>query len=172
MAATPVNSRPRTSRPSRPVRGGRAAAARSAPPAAPSQLAFTARDGSLSVSWRLIVLLLVVAVSVVVLVPTLRVYVRQQAEERAVSAEVAQTQARVEILQHELARWEDPDFVRAQARTRLGYVMPGQQPYIVVDPESVVGDEAQEEYEAAMGYVPPRGPWYLELWESVEVAGE
>ncbi len=81
-------------------------------------------------------------------------------------------QARTEELEREIARWDDPDFVRTQARDRLGYVMPGQQPYIVVDPEAVIGEEAQQAYEEEMGIAAPIGPWYLEVWDSIEVAGE
>lgn len=67
--------------------------------------------------------------------------------------------------------WEDPDFVRSQARDRLGFVVPGEQPWVVVDPEAIIGEDAQEAYQAEMGYTPPVGPWYLEMWASVETAG-
>lgn len=137
-----------------------------------SRVAFpTSSNGAITVSWRTVVVLLVVAFSFVLVAPTLRVYLRQQEQERAVTAEFEYTTARNEQLQHEIDRWADDDYVRAQARERLGYVLPGQQPYIVVDPETVVGEEAQTEYEQAMGYVPPSGPWYLEMWESIRVAG-
>lgn len=39
--------------------------------------------------------------------------------------------------------------MQAQARDRLGYVMPGETPYVVVDPETVTGGESPAEAEAA-----------------------
>lgn len=113
------------------------------------------------------------AVAFVLISPTLSLYMRQQAEERALNEEMALTEARIEQLEAEIARWDDPAFVQAQARERLGYVLPGQQPYIVVDPEVVIGEEAQEEFERAQTSLPPelRGPWYVEMWDSVQIAG-
>lgn len=132
----------------------------------------TRNNGTVSISWRLIVFVLVVAVSFVLVTPTLRHFLRQQEIERSLNDEVAAVQARTAELERELARWEDPDFVRSQARDRLGYVMPGEQPYIVVDPEAVIGEEAQQAYEEEMGWAQPVGPWYLEVWDSIVVAGE
>ncbi len=132
----------------------------------------TRNNGTVSLSWRLIVFVLVVAVSFVLVTPTLRHFLRQQEIERSLNDEAAAVQARTAELARELARWEDPDFARSQARDRLGYVMPGEQPYIVVDPEAVIGEEAQQAYEEEMGWAQPVGPWYLEVWDSIVVAGE
>lgn len=132
----------------------------------------TRNNGTVSVSWRTIVFVLVLAVAFVLVTPTLRHFLRQQETERRITDEVVAVQARTEELEREIARWDDADFVRTQARDRLGFVMPGQQPYIVVDPEAVIGEEAQQAYEEEMGIAAPIGPWYLEVWDSIEVAGE
>lgn len=132
----------------------------------------TRNNGIVSISWRTIVFFLVLAVAFVLVTPTLRHFLRQQEQERLLNEEVVAVQARTEELEREIARWDDPEYVRAQARDRLGFVMPGQQPYIVVDPEAVIGEEAQQAYEEEMGYLEPVGPWYLEVWDSILVAGE
>ncbi|HZK04239.1 MAG TPA: septum formation initiator family protein [Actinomycetaceae bacterium] len=130
--------------------------------------------GTYSITWRALVLLLVLAVAFVVLAPTLRFYLRQQAMESRVSEELVAIEARNAELEREIARWSDPAFIQVQARDRLGYVMPGQQTYMVVDPEVIIGEEAQAEYEHEHEHVLPGrvpGPWYFEVWDSIQIAG-
>jgi len=132
----------------------------------------TRNNGTVSISWRAIVLTLVCAVAFVLVTPTLRLYLRQQEQERTLNNEVSAIEARNDELQRGIDRWSDPDYVRSKARERLGFVMPGQQPYIVVDPEAVVGEEAQQAYEEQMGYTEVVGPWYFEVWDSIRLAGD
>ena len=79
-------------------------------------------------------------------------------------------QARIEVLQREKQRWDDPAYVRTQARERFGYVLPGEQSFVVVDgdgqpldPEASLGDPADVE-------APPTA-WWDSAWASVELAG-
>lgn len=144
-----------------------------AEPAARPGIEFTRGGETYSISWRALILTLVFAVAFVLISPTLSLYMRQQAEERALNEQVAVTEARIAQLEGEIARWEDPAYVQAQARERLGYVMPGQQPYVVVDPEVVIGEDAQQKYEESQTQLPPalQGPWYVELADSIRIAG-
>lgn len=129
--------------------------------------------GNYSVSWRALMLVVVLAVAFVLLAPTLRLYLRQQAKESAINEQVAAAEARNAQVEREISRWQDPAYIQAQARERLGFVMPGQQTYLVVDPEVIVGEEAQAEYEEANAApeLPP-GPWYFQVWDSIQVAGQ
>lgn len=104
--------------------------------------------------------------------PTLRLYMRQQAAERQINESIAAAEANIAELEREIALWNDPAYIQAQARDRLGYVMPGQTAYQVIDPEVVVGEEAQAEFERSQGIreIPP-GPWYLQTWDSIVVSG-
>lgn len=132
---------------------------------------FRRGNGTVSISWRAVVFVLVLAVAFVLVTPTLRHFLRQEEAERRLGEELVAAQTRTAELEREIARWDDPEYVRAQARDRLGYVMPGQQAYIVVDPEAVIGEEAQQAYEIERGIATPTGPWHLELWDSIVVAG-
>src|SRR5690606_27471489 len=98
--------------------------------------------------------------------------VEQQEQLRQLNADIEAAEQRTAALELELEQWQDETFVQAQARDRLGYVMPGERTFRVVDPETVVGPEAEAEREAPR--VPRRGdaPWHLALWESVSMAGE
>jgi len=150
----------------------RPAGGRTAPKGRGSRIQIATRNnGTVSVSWRAIVLTLVLAVAFVLVTPTLRYYLRQQEQERRLNEQVAALEARNDSLQNAIDRWGDPNYVRAQARERLGYVMPGQQPYVVIDPEVVVGEDAQRAYEEEMGYIAPTKAWYAEMWDSIRIAG-
>lgn len=125
---------------------------------------------------RALVLFVVLLLAFVLLFPTVRAHLAQQAENRQLALEVAQARERTEDLGAELDRWEDPAYVVAQARERLGFVRPGETAYRVVDPEVVPDPTAPAVPDAGTGpALVPAGtttPWYTTIWESVRVAGE
>lgn len=158
---------------SRPDRG----AASSRPDRRP-RAARTARDEAeedrppRTITMRTLVLALVLLVAFIVLAPTARAFIVQTEHQRRVQAEQAAVSAEVERLESQLERWTDISYIQAQARERLGFVMPGETPYRVIDPETVpVEDGAEfEDLQAAVNTA-PQVPWYLTLSESVEEAG-
>jgi len=118
----------------------------------------------------LAVLLLVV---VAALAPYLHATISQRAEIAGARAELVSTQDDVADLELQLSRWEDPAFVRRQARERLALVMPGDELYSVVgvspsqqaavDPRAAAADEVRSVEER---------PWFGVLWDSVGSAGQ
>ncbi|GII99208.1 cell division protein FtsB [Sediminihabitans luteus] len=127
------------------------------------------------VTARALVLSVVILLAIVVLLPTVRAYVNQSADLRALEADLAQAKADRDAYQVELDRWDDSSYVIAQARERLSFVMPGETAYRVMDPQDV--DEVVDPGTGLAitdGPVPAGGasdPWYESLWDSVEVAG-
>jgi cell division protein FtsB len=125
---------------------------------------------------RAMVLFVVLLLAFVLLFPTVRAYLAQQAENRALAQEVAQARVRTEDLGAELERWGDEAYVVAQARERLAFVRPGETAYRVVDPEIVPDPTEPVVPEAGSGpALAPTGtttPWYTTIWESARVAGE
>ncbi len=129
------------------------------------------------VTVRSLVIAVVVLLAVILLLPTLRAYVNQTGELRALRAEVAAAEAEREDLQVQLGRWDDDAYVIAQARDRLSYVMPGERAWRVIDPEIVVDDlDPETGRKVTEGPVGVEGndgaPWYTSLWRSVQLAGE
>lgn len=123
-------------------------------------------------TWRVAILLLVIALAVAVALPSVRAYINQQETLGALRAEAQAGRDEVEDLTAEVARWEDPAYVIAQARERLTYVFPGETPYRVVDAEVIDGPAdgspaAEREPATLAGQ-----PWYERLWGSVVEAGE
>src|SRR5437764_5784843 len=60
-----------------------------------------------------------------------KIWVAQRGQINSMTAQIHAQQQRVAALKHEQQRWNDPAYVRAQARARLHYVMPGETAYIV-----------------------------------------
>jgi cell division protein FtsB len=113
----------------------------------------------LSSTKRAAVLAIVVcALALTVSVP-LRNYVAQRQELAAVSEQQRVLADRVDELARERARLSDPAEVAAQARSRLGYVLPGEVPYVVQLPVPTGTGKAPD---------PNAGvTWYRVLWRDV-----
>jgi cell division protein FtsB len=114
----------------------------------------------ISTGRRAVVLVLVVcALALSVAVP-LRNYIGQRQELAAVEADQRRLAAQVAELSQQRQRLADPAQVAAQARSRLGYVTPGETPYVVQLPEDVARA-------AAISKPQPKGQWYQQLWADV-----
>ncbi|MDT7711208.1 MAG: hypothetical protein QOG20_6815 [Pseudonocardiales bacterium] len=112
----------------------------------------------LSSTRRAAVLALVVCALALTVVVPLRNYVAQRQELAAVSQQQQNLAAQVDALTQEKVRLSDPAEIEAQARSRLGYAMPGEVPYVVQFPQA----PAAPEENAASG-----APWYRALWREV-----
>ena len=98
-----------------------------------------------------------------------RVYLAQQAEIAALEDSQADQSQRIDQLNIQAAKWNDPEYIKSQARKRLHMVLPGEKQYVVVDPSAGQADSA--------GAPVPNGgkgpkPWYGKLWSSVEAAND
>lgn len=102
--------------------------------------------------------IVVCALALTVAVP-LRNYVAQQQELAAVSEQQDTLAAEVDELTRERTRLADPAVVAAEARSRLGYVAPGQTPYVVQLPESADAQAVPDPFATE--------PWYRRLWRDV-----
>lgn len=71
--------------------------------------------------------------AVVILAPTVQALVAQQQQIADQQKTVNALSRQVTGLTEQRARWNDPSYLRAQARDRLYYVMPGEVSYLVID---------------------------------------
>lgn len=140
-----------------------------APDAAPSRRSAVSRFRS-NVTGRAIALAVVLLILVISYASSLRIYVEQAQEIAATKAEISQRSQRIAELQAEKTRWDDPAYVAEQARDRLGWVVPGEIGYVVVDPAGKpLGGGAR--IEAGGTPAPsPTTPWWTKVWDSVETA--
>lgn len=116
---------------------------------------------------RAALLALTGCVLIMLLAYPLRQYLGSRSELAGLETTVAGQEAKVAELKAEQQRWKDPAYVKAQARTRLHYAMPGETPYIVLEPTRAAGLRSGPAPSAAAA---PAGPWYSLLWRSVQAA--
>jgi cell division protein FtsB len=79
-----------------------------------------------------------IILSVIVLAPGLKILVEQQQQITALQKVVDDKKNAVDELTGEVARWDDPAYIEAQARDRLLYVYPGEFSYLVIDDGSTI----------------------------------
>jgi len=114
---------------------------------------------------------LVVVVLAISFVGSLRIYLSQQHDLAVAEQQIRERSAQIADLETELARWDDPDYVKAQARQRLGWVMPGETGYRVVGPDGKPlggGVVIESEQRLPSGEHDP--VWWDRLWGSVQTA--
>ena len=121
---------------------------------------------------RAAVLVLVLAVLTVSYASSLRAYLEQRSHINELKSSIAQHEANIDSLETEKARWDDPAYVRAQARERLGYVMPGEKTYLVLDENGQPLEPQSELQDPATVIRSTATPWWDDAWASVELAGD
>jgi cell division protein FtsB len=138
------------------------------PGAAPGSGAAETRGPRLT--GRAAILVLVLAVLAVSYASSMRAYLQQRSHINDLKGQIALRQASISDLEREKRRWEDPAYVRQQAR-ELNFVMPGETAYVVLDEN---GDPLDQEAELTDPSTVARKPptaWWSSAWQSVEVAG-
>lgn len=97
-----------------------------------------------SFSGRLLVLGLAMGVVTLLLAPNVHTYLEQRAEISALREDIAVREAQQEIYTSELARWDDPAYIKQQARDRVSMLMPGETGYWVYGAEELKAAEGAE----------------------------
>lgn len=88
---------------------------------------------SLRFSGYTLLIVALVASGAIIISPSLSTYIQQRRELSELRTSVEQSRERVEEIDGARARWHDPAYVRAQARDRLFFVMPGETQLNVID---------------------------------------
>ena len=82
-------------------------------------------------------LLAVILIGMFTLAPSIQIWYEQQREIADYRALVVKAQENLEDMQQERLRWDDEVYIRAQARDRLYFVMPGEVSFLVMDAEGI-----------------------------------
>jgi cell division protein FtsB len=98
-----------------------------------------------------------------------KVWVAQRGQISDLQAQTRAAQQRIATLRAEQQQWQDPNYVKQQARQRLHYVMPGETAYVVLDDR---GAKRARTHEKKASTTQLTGPWYSRLWQSVQAAGK
>ena len=117
-----------------------------------------------SAARRAAILAAVVCVLTLTIAGPVRTYFGQRTEMKQLKATEEQLRTQIAELEQQKVKLADPVFVAAQARERLGFVMPGEIPYQVQLPvnAAVPGTPGAEPVQAN-----PDQPWYTALWGTI-----
>ena len=117
-----------------------------------------------SAARRAAILAAVVCVLTLTIAGPVRTYFSQRTEMKQLKATEAQLRTQIANLEEQKVKLADPVFIAAQARERLGFVMPGDIPYQVQLP-------ANPALPGTTGGGPAKknadGPWYTALWHTI-----
>ncbi len=120
------------------------------------RLGFTAR--------RAAVLAAVVCVLTLTIAGPVRTYFAQRTEMEQLSASEAALRSQIAELEQKKGKLADPAYIAAQARERLGFVMPGDTPFQVQLPPTAAASPAPGDQTGKPGN---NEPWYTALWHTV-----
>lgn len=145
----------RTSGPSDPVAHGSAAADENLGPV-PAK----------AFSGRTLALFVVMIAITIMLAPTVKIFFEKRAEIAALEADISAKQAQQSDLRRQVSRWQDPNYVKQQARDRINMVMPGETGYWVFGSDLPAGTSSGA---AGAGSQPDPAdlPWVDSLWDSI-----
>jgi len=84
-------------------------------------------------SLEMVTILAIVVVGILALAPQAQIWFQQRQQIADYQAQVQQAKADLAKMKVTRTRWEDPVYIRSQARDRLYYVLPGEVSYLVMD---------------------------------------
>lgn len=116
-------------------------------------------------SGRMLALAVVMIAITIMLAPTVKIFFDKRAEIDALNADIAARVAEGDGLRQQVSRWQDPNYVKQQARDRINMVMPGETGYWVFGSDVPAGESSSQTGAAAQD--PADLPWVDSLWESI-----
>jgi cell division protein FtsB len=129
------------------------------------QLSFTRRR----TSGRALALSAILFFLALTLAPPIKHYFTQRAQISALNAQLVSDNKALDAARKELLLWQDPQYVKSQARERLHYVLPGERQYIVT--EGAPSTDATPATKVANALVDGQ-PWYTRLIASISESGD
>ncbi len=93
-----------------------------------------------------------------------RTFFAQRTEMKQLAASEAALRTQISDLQQQKEKLGDPVYIAAQARERLGFVMPGDIPYQVQLPPSATAATPEDPQAQT---AKSNNPWYTSLWHTV-----
>jgi len=118
---------------------------------------------------RFLIVGLLLFMVVVLIGSPLQKYFAQRAQINALSAQVKANQAELEQARRELELWNDPEYIKSQARSRLHFVLPGERQYILTNPITLDGETKSNQIASN---VPSGVPWYSRLIATITESGK
>ncbi|MEQ4565158.1 septum formation initiator family protein [Paenarthrobacter sp. CAP02] len=156
-----------------PATGKKPAASAKAVSGGPGRSTPSAKDGreadpvpAKAFSGRMLALAVVMIAITIMLAPTVKIFLEKRAEISALEGEIASRKAEQTELNKQISRWQDPNYVKQQARDRINMVMPGETGYWVFGGQEAAGTPGGRTGSGSSAN-PENLPWVDALWESI-----
>lgn len=119
-------------------------------------------------SGRAFALFIILFLLALVLAPPTKQYFIQRAQISALKAQLVSDNRTLDAARKELLLWQDPQYIKSQARERLHFVLPGERQYIVTERQNA--NNAAAKTKIATAFTNGQ-PWYLHLIASISESG-
>jgi cell division protein FtsB len=119
------------------------------------------RDSVLALSVIFFILALTIA-------PPVKHYFTQRAQISALKSQLSADNTALQKAREELTLWQDPEYVKSQARERLHFVLPGERQYIVTEGENDLTQNSSTKIASSLA---DGQPWYSRLIASISETG-
>jgi cell division protein FtsB len=100
--------------------------------------------------------------------PPVKHYFTQRAQISALKAQLSADNTALEKAREELLLWQDPEYIKSQARERLHFVLPGERQYIVTDGQTTYSQNGSTKIASSLA---DGQPWYARLIASIIETG-
>jgi len=126
------------------------------------------RFGRRRTSNRVLALSAIFFVLALTIAPPVKHYFTQRAQISALKAQLSADNSALQKAREELLLWQDPEYVKSQARERLHFVLPGERQYIVTNGEN---NQQQNGTTKIASSLADGQPWYARLIASISETG-
>jgi cell division protein FtsB len=100
--------------------------------------------------------------------PPVKNYFTQRAQISALKAQLSADNSALQKAREELLLWQDPEYIKSQARERLHFVLPGERQYIVTDGKNNPQQNGTTKIASSLA---DGQPWYARLIASISETG-
>ena len=126
------------------------------------------RFGRRRTSNRVLALSAIFFVLALTIAPPVKHYFTQRAQISALKAQLSADNTALEKAREELTLWQDPEYIKSQARERLHFVLPGERQYIVTDGDNNPKQNGTTKIASSLA---DGQPWYARLIASISETG-
>jgi cell division protein FtsB len=117
---------------------------------------------------RVLALAAILFILALTIAPPVKHYFTQRAQISALKSQLSADNLALQKAREELLLWQDPEYIKTQARERLHFVLPGERQYIVTEGESTGNQNNTTKIASALT---DGQPWYARLIASISETG-
>ena len=126
------------------------------------------RFGRRRTSNRVLALSAIFFILALTIAPPVKHYFTQRAQISALKAQLSADNSALQKAREELTLWQDPEYIKSQARERLHFVLPGERQYIVTDGQTNTSQNGSTQIASSLA---DGHPWYSRLIASISETG-